>query len=256
MPRGWYPDFSFLWCHHLALSQVVSLTMGRQDYRPWSDEEEEKLEGWVAQHLDLTWPERAEEYSKTICPRSSESLRSKLRQKRNISRRPALHMRHLRSRRDMTANAVGGRQQALVPSWSGSCPRYITSRQAYAGMHELPSAEKGPLRRNTSSVNKIAASRLPDKSKDVKRPGDHSKIDLSPQSTSKTTKNAHARGDADHQCCPRETHLVIPAHPETTPHHKPRVAYSLQPSWSSEASQLRSTQARQREQGIYFHRTT
>ena len=56
--------------------------------------------------------------------------------------------------------------------------------------------------------------------------------------------------------CPREIHVVIPAHPETTPLHKPRVAHSLQSSWPSETSQLRSTQARQREQGIYFHQTT
>lgn len=169
------------------LSARLSLTMGRRDYRPWSDEEEEKLEEWVAQHLDLTWPERAEKYSKTFCPRSSESLRSKLRQvTRNISTRPAFHTRHLRRRR------------GLVPSWTGSCSRYITSRQIYAGTHELPSAENRPLRWNTLSVNANAAARCPDKSKSLKRPVDHNRIDLSRRSTSKTTQNTHARGDTDH----------------------------------------------------------
>lgn len=212
--------------------------MGRRDYRPWSDEEEEKLEGWVAQHLNLTWLERAEEYSKTFYPRSSESLRSKLRQvKWNIRRRPALHMRHLRRRR------------GLVPSWTGSCSRYITSRQIYAGTHELPSAENRSLRLNTSSVNANAARRL-DKSKYVKSPVDHNRIDLSPQSTSKTTKIHMLEVTLTTQCCPRETHLVIPALPGTAPHQKPRVAHSLQSGWPSETSQLRSTQARQKKQGI------
>ncbi|KAL4862641.1 hypothetical protein BDV12DRAFT_202855 [Aspergillus spectabilis] len=156
--------------------------MGRREYRPWSYEEEDNLEGWVDQHLNLTWPERAEEYSKTVCPRSSESLRSKLQQvKRNIRRHPALQRR-----REMTAKAVGRRQQAaLVQSWSGPCPRYITSRQIYAGMHGLPSAESRPVCRNTLPVNANAASRPPDKSKSVKKPGVHNRIDLLPQSTKK-----------------------------------------------------------------------
>ena len=139
--------------------------MGRRDYHPWSDEEADKLEGWVAQHLDLTWDERAEEYSKTISPRLSDSLRSKLRHvKQNIQKRRALHMMRLRRRRGMTVKAVGwGRQAALVPSQSGPCPRYVTGRQIYTGLHEIPSAEDRPAGRNTLSVNKKAASSFPDK---------------------------------------------------------------------------------------------
>jgi hypothetical protein len=208
--------------------------MGRGDYRPWSNKEEENLLDWVAQRSHLTWPEKADEYSSTICPRSSESLRSKLRQvKQRTRQRRALQMRHLRRRRGMMAKATRGRQQAaVVPSRSAPCPRYITTRQIYAGMHELPSAENRLACRDTLLVNANAASsRLPDQSKGVKKPGIHNRIDLSPQSTSETTKNAHAGGDADHPMLSRETHPFIPAHPETHPLHKPRVAHSLQSSW-------------------------
>jgi hypothetical protein len=173
--------------------------MGRRDYRPWSNQEEENLEVWVARRPHLTWSEKADEYSSTICPRSSESLRSKLRQvKQHIRQRGKLQMRHLQRRRGMLAKATGGRQQAaVVPSRSAPCPRYITHRQIYAGMHELPSAENRPVCRNRLPVNANAASRLPDKSKSAKKPGVHNRIDLSPQSTSETTKNAHAGRDAD-----------------------------------------------------------
>lgn len=203
--------------------------MGRRDYRPWSYEEEDRLEGWVAQHLDLTWPERAEEYSKMICPRSSESLRSKLRQvKQNIRRH-----------RVMEVKAVSRRPQAaLVPSRSGPCPRYITRPQTYAGLYELPSAKDCPAGRNTLSVNETAASSPPDKFRSVKKPGSYSRIDISPQSTSEARIPIHVPAVIlTIQCCPRETSLVIPARPETDPQHKPLVAQSLQPSWPSETSQ-------------------
>jgi hypothetical protein len=175
--------------------------MGRRGYRPWSNKEEENLQEWVAQRSHLTWPEKADEYSSTICPRSSESLRSKLRQlKQHIRQRRALQMTHLRRLRGMMAKATGGRQQAaVIPSRSGPCPRYITNRQIYAGMHELHPAENRPVCRNTLPVNANAASsRLPGQSKSVKKPGVHNGIDLPPQSTSETTKNAHFGRDADH----------------------------------------------------------
>jgi hypothetical protein len=169
----------------------LSFTMGKRDYRPWSNKEEQNLEVWVAQRSHLTWSEKADEYSSTICPRSSESLRSKLRQvKQHIRQRRAPQMRHLRRRKGMMAKATGGRQQAaVVPSRSAPCPRYITTRQIYAGMHELPSAENRLARRNILSANANAASRLPDKSKSVKKPGVHNGIDLSPQSTKKPTRS-------------------------------------------------------------------
>jgi hypothetical protein len=171
--------------------------MGRRGYRHWSNKEEENLEVWVDQRPHLTWPEKVDEYSSTIYPRSSESLRSKLRQvQQHIRQRRALQMRHLRRRRGMMGQATRGRQQAaVVSSRSGPCRRYITNRQIYAGVHELPSAENRPVCRNTLPVNANAASRLPGKSKRVKKPDVHNRIDPS-QSTSETTKNTHAEGDA------------------------------------------------------------
>ncbi|CEL11783.1 hypothetical protein ASPCAL14879 [Aspergillus calidoustus] len=98
-------------------------------------------------------------------------------------------MRHLQRRRGMLAKATGGRQQAaVVPSRSAHCPRYITTRQIYAGMDELPSAENRLVCRNRLPVNANAASRLPDKSKGAKKPGVHNRIDLSPQNTKKPTQ--------------------------------------------------------------------
>jgi hypothetical protein len=141
-------------------------------------------------------------------------------------------MRHLRRRRGMMAKATWGRQQAaVVPSRSTPCPRYISSRQICASMHRLPFAENRPVCRNTLSANANAASRHPDESKSVKKPSVHDRIDLSPQSTSETTKNAHAGGDADHPLLSQRNPSGHPAHPETNPLHKPRVAHSLRSSW-------------------------
>jgi hypothetical protein len=168
----------------------VLSTMGRRGYRPWSHAEEDNLEEWVAQHLDLTWDERAEKYSQTVCPRSSESLRSKLRQiKRDIRRRRALHMRHLQRRRDVVAKVVGRRQQtALAPSRSGPCPRYVPSRQIYDRPHELPLARGHPANRKALSVHEKAASRLLDKFHSVKKPRAYKGMDHTPpQSKSEAT---------------------------------------------------------------------
>ncbi|KAL4861321.1 hypothetical protein BDV12DRAFT_208134 [Aspergillus spectabilis] len=187
--------------------------MGRRDYRPWSNKEEENLQDWVAQRSHLTWPEKADEYSSTICPRSSESLRSKLRQlKQHIRQRRALQMTHLRRRRGMMAKATGGRQQAaVVPSRSAPCPRYITTRQIYAGMHELHSAE---------------TARLTDQSKSVKKPGVHDRIDLLPQSSKKPTRSFQLTRRPT-----RSTNLMW------------HIVYSL----AGREGHLRSTQARQME---------
>lgn len=164
--------------------------MGRRGYRPWTHAEEVNLEGWVAQHLELTWDERAEKYSQTVCPRSSESLRSKLRQiKRNIRRRRAHHMRLRRRRRDVMGKVVERRQKAaLAPSRPGPCPRYPNSGQVYAGLHERPSAEDHPAGRKPLSVNTKPVSTVPDKVHGVKKPNAYMRMDLIPQSHSKTTR--------------------------------------------------------------------
>ncbi|KAL2782736.1 hypothetical protein BJX66DRAFT_331029 [Aspergillus keveii] len=202
--------------------------MGRRGYRSWSNKEEENLQDWVAQRSHLTWPEKADEYSSTICPRSSEALRSKLRQlKEHITQRRALEMRHLRRRRGMMAKATGGRQQAaVVPSQSAPCPRYISSRQICAGMHRLPFAENRPVCRNTLSANANAASRHPDQSKSVKKPSVHDRIDLSPQSTKKPTRSFQLT-----RRLTRSTNLMW------------HIVYSL----AGREGHLRSTQAKQRE---------
>lgn len=166
------------------LGPRISLTMRRRDYRPWSQEEEDNLEEWVAKHLSLTWDERAEIYSDTICPRSSESLRSKLRQvKRNIRRRRALHTRHLQGRRGMMATAVRGRQRtAVVPSRSCPCPRYAASRQTGAGLQDPRFTTSCPTYRRRFSTLDQTVSSLPDKTQEVKPPVAYNRIDLAPQS--------------------------------------------------------------------------
>ncbi|KAJ1713223.1 hypothetical protein NYO67_4599 [Aspergillus flavus] len=161
--------------------------MGRRGYRPWTHAEEENLEGWVAQHLALTWDERAEKYSQTVCPRSSESLRSKLRQiKRNIRRRHALHMRHLRRRRDVMAKVVGRRQHAaLPPSRSSPCPQHISSRRIHDRLHDLPPSQGHPA---TLSAPEGAASRLLDEFHGVKKPGSNKRMEVTPQIQRETTE--------------------------------------------------------------------
>lgn len=164
--------------------------MGKRGYRPWSHAEEDHLEEWVAQHLELTWDEIAEEYSQTVCPRSSESLRSKLRQiKRNIRRRRALHLRHRQRHRDVMARVVGRQQQtALAPPRSGPRPRYVSSRQIYDRLHEHPLSRGHPTNRKALPVHENPASRLLDEFHGVQRPGSNKRIDVTPHSHSKSTK--------------------------------------------------------------------
>ena len=88
--------------------------------------------------------------------------------------------------------AVGwGTQAALVPARSGPCPRCVTGREIYAGLHELPLAEDHFAGRNTLSVNKKAASSFPDKFQSVQKSGAYNRIDLSLQSTSEARIPIH-----------------------------------------------------------------
>lgn len=173
--------------------------MGGRGYRLWTHAEEDNLEGWVAQHLELTWDERAEEYSQTVCPRSSESLRSKLRQiKRGIRRR---QIRQLQRSRDAMVNVVGRRQQAaLAPSRPSSCPRYVPGRQIDDHLHDLPLTQGHPANRKPLSAQEKAASRLLDELHGLKRPGFHERMDVTPPSHGKIDHNvshARTRSDAD-----------------------------------------------------------
>ncbi|KAI3120538.1 hypothetical protein CBS147326_9422 [Penicillium roqueforti] len=54
--------------------------MGKRRYREWTPTEEARLLHWMVLHPDSewSWDTRAEKYSKTIRPRTAESLRSKL----------------------------------------------------------------------------------------------------------------------------------------------------------------------------------
>jgi hypothetical protein len=80
--------------------------MGKRGYRAWTPTEEARLPHWMVLHPDSewSWDMRAEEYSKTIRPRTAESLRSKLRQlRKNIRRRRPVRRRQMRIPQGVTA---------------------------------------------------------------------------------------------------------------------------------------------------------
>lgn len=73
--------------------------MGKRGYREWTPTEEARLPHWIGAHPDSewSWDMRAEEYTRTIRPRTAESLRSKLRQlRKNIRRRRPVRRRQAR----------------------------------------------------------------------------------------------------------------------------------------------------------------
>lgn len=95
-------------------SAFLYLAMGKRGYREWTPTEEDRLLHWMVLHPDSewSWDMRAEEYSKTIRPRTAESLRSKLRQlRKNIRRRRPVRRRQARTAQGMTAKKARKEQQ-------------------------------------------------------------------------------------------------------------------------------------------------
>ncbi|OJJ51941.1 hypothetical protein ASPSYDRAFT_52761, partial [Aspergillus sydowii CBS 593.65] len=83
-------------------------------YREWTPTEEARLLHWMVLHPDSewSWDMRAKEYSRTIRPRTAESLRSKLRQlRKNIRRHRPVRRRQARTAQGMTAKQARKEQQ-------------------------------------------------------------------------------------------------------------------------------------------------
>ena len=105
--------------------------MGKRRYREWTPTEEARLPHWVVLHPEpeWSWDMRAEEYSKTIRPRTAESLRSKLRQlRKNIRRRRPVRRRQGRTAQGMTANQARKKQQRTRERSSLTTTRVPTYR--------------------------------------------------------------------------------------------------------------------------------
>ncbi|KAL4867245.1 hypothetical protein BDV12DRAFT_210020 [Aspergillus spectabilis] len=150
--------------------------MGKRGYREWTPTEEARLLDWMVLHPDSewSWDMRAEEYSKTIRPRTAESLRSKLRQLRqNIRRRRPVRRRQARIAQGMTAKQARKKQQRTreaPPLATTRAPAHRTHtkfhdigagpEQVESGGQAVPTAElsksspmnqvgKGPVHRRT-----------------------------------------------------------------------------------------------------------
>lgn len=88
--------------------------MGKRGYREWTPTEEARLPHWIGAHPDSewSWDMRAEEYTRTIRPRTAESLRSKLRQlRKNIRRRRPIRRQQARVAPRGTAKQARKEQQ-------------------------------------------------------------------------------------------------------------------------------------------------
>ncbi|KAI3098434.1 hypothetical protein CBS147333_9069 [Penicillium roqueforti] len=100
--------------------------MGKRGYREWTPTEEARLLHWMVLHPDSewSWDMRAKEYSKTIRPRTAESLRSKLRQlRKNIRRHRPVRRRQARIARGMTAKQARKEQHR-----TREAPPFATTR--------------------------------------------------------------------------------------------------------------------------------
>ncbi|KAL4918112.1 hypothetical protein BDW62DRAFT_210808 [Aspergillus aurantiobrunneus] len=100
--------------------------MGKRGYREWTPTEEARLLHWMVLHPDSewSWDMRAKEYSKTIRPRTAESLRSKLRQlRKNIRRHRPVRRRQARTAQGMTAKQARKEQQR-----TREAPPFATTR--------------------------------------------------------------------------------------------------------------------------------
>ena len=118
--------------------------MGKRGYREWTPTEEARLPHWVVLHPEpeWSWDMRAEEYSKTIRPRTAESLRSKLRQlRKNIRRRRPVRRRQARTAQGMTAKQTRKEQQRTRER-----PPLATTRVPAHRTHtNLRDIEAGPM---------------------------------------------------------------------------------------------------------------
>lgn len=130
----------------VAAPHFPYLAMGKRRYREWTPTEEARLLHWMVLHPDSewSWDTRAEKYSKTIRPRTAESLRSKLRQlRKNIRRHRPVHRRQARIAQGMTAKQARKEQQRTrdaLPLTTTGVPLYRTHtkfRDIGAGPEEV-----------------------------------------------------------------------------------------------------------------------
>ena len=116
---------------HCRSSTFPYLVMGKRGYREWTPTEEARLPHWVVLHPEpeWSWDMRAKEYSKTVQPRTAESLRSKLRQlRKNIKRRRPVRRRQARTAQGMTAKQARKEQQRTRERSSIATTRVPTGR--------------------------------------------------------------------------------------------------------------------------------
>ncbi|KAI3120201.1 hypothetical protein CBS147326_9549 [Penicillium roqueforti] len=116
--------------------------MGKRGYCEWTPTEEGRLLHWMVLHPDSewSWDMRAEEYSKTIRPRTAESLRSKLRQlRKNIRRRRSVRRRQARIAQGKTAKQVRKEQQR-----TREAPPLATTRVPAHRTHPKSRDKEGP----------------------------------------------------------------------------------------------------------------
>lgn len=106
--------------------------MSKRGYRAWTPGEEAKLPCWVAQHSNLTWEERAHQYSVTCKPRSGEAIRSKLQNlRKGIKRHRPLNKRgsNLRSNTAKTAKTARKQRRRETPSLSVCLPHMHSEQE-------------------------------------------------------------------------------------------------------------------------------
>lgn len=130
--------------------------MNRRDYRAWTPAEEASLLQWVNQHLDLSWKERAREYSATHKPRSDESLRSKLGQLlKGIQRQRPINNRGSKKRNSTantanTAKMARKRQRREAPLPSVYMPQTHGGQEGDEGPGPVTPAPRSQLEGYTS----------------------------------------------------------------------------------------------------------
>ncbi|RJE18574.1 hypothetical protein PHISCL_09093 [Aspergillus sclerotialis] len=123
--------------------------MGKRRYREWTPTEEARLPHWVVLHPEpeWSWDMRAEEYSKTIQPRTAESLRSKLRQlRKNIRRRRPVRRRQARTAQGMTAKQARKEQQRTRERCSLTTTR-VPAHRTYTSLRDVEAAPEQAERR-------------------------------------------------------------------------------------------------------------
>ena len=120
--------------------------MNKRAYRAWTPDEEAYLPKFVAQHPDLSWKQRAHQYSATRKPRSDESLRSKLGQlTKGIKRYRPTNTRgsNLRSNTTRTAKAARKQRRRETSSLSVCLPQMHSEQEG-----DGASGQAGPVFRS------------------------------------------------------------------------------------------------------------